>query len=72
VGRFLGHGGAEQFVRTQTLAALPRCAAALLWGCSSGAIDDQGEYGYACTPFEYLKAGACVCKIQVEAPLARC
>lgn len=58
--RFLGHGGAEQYIRAQTLTALRRCATVMLWGCSSGSIHNEGLYGYSCTPMDYLVAGACV------------
>ena len=53
---YFGHAGAEAYVPATQLRTLPRCAAAMLWGCSSGALRDYGEYGVEGTPLHYLAA----------------
>lgn len=42
----------------RALARLPRCAAALLMGCSSGRLRDHGAYDPSGTVLAYLLAGA--------------
>ncbi|KZT09299.1 uncharacterized protein LAESUDRAFT_696004 [Laetiporus sulphureus 93-53] len=54
---YLGHGGAEQYVRSSRLRHLPRCAATMLWGCSSGALRDMGDFDRIGTPYNYMLAG---------------
>lgn len=41
---YCGHGGGEQYIPPARLRGLPRCAASLLMGCSSGRLRDQGGY----------------------------
>ncbi|KAM0746055.1 hypothetical protein T439DRAFT_384325 [Meredithblackwellia eburnea MCA 4105] len=53
---FFGHGGAEQYVRSQTIRNLARCAVTMLWGCSSGLLKDQGDYDPVGTPYHYMIA----------------
>ncbi|GAA6064363.1 hypothetical protein JCM10212_005877 [Sporobolomyces blumeae] len=55
---YFGHGGAEQYVRTQTVRNLPRCAVTMLWGCSSGYLKDQGDFDPVGTPYNYMVAGS--------------
>ena len=57
---FFGHGGAEQYIRSQTIRHLPRCAVTMLWGCSSGLLKDQGDFEPVGTPYHYMVAGWCV------------
>ncbi|GAA5868801.1 hypothetical protein JCM1840_005124 [Sporobolomyces johnsonii] len=55
---YFGHGGAEQYVRSQTIRQLPRCAVTMLWGCSSGLLKDQGDFDPVGTPYHYMVAGS--------------
>ncbi|GAA5849620.1 hypothetical protein JCM8547_000513 [Rhodosporidiobolus lusitaniae] len=54
---YFGHGGAEQYVRSQTIRHLPRCAVTMLWGCSSGMLKEQGDFDPVGTPYHYMVAG---------------
>ncbi|KAI5115617.1 hypothetical protein M0805_000566 [Coniferiporia weirii] len=54
---YFGHGGAEQYVRSHKLRHLQRCAATMLWGCSSGALRDMGDFDRTGTPNNYMLAG---------------
>ncbi|EMD38775.1 hypothetical protein CERSUDRAFT_92811 [Gelatoporia subvermispora B] len=54
---YFGHGGAEQYVRSHKIRHLPRCAATMLWGCSSGALKEMGDYDRVGTPYNYMLAG---------------
>ena len=55
---YLGHGGGEQYLPRRALARLPRCAGALLMGCSSGRLRCHGRgYEPTGTVLAYLLAG---------------
>ncbi|KAI9509013.1 peptidase family C50-domain-containing protein [Russula earlei] len=54
---YFGHGGGEQYIRSHKLRHLPRCAATMLWGCSSGLLRDMGEFDRVGTPHNYMLAG---------------
>ncbi|KAF8623369.1 hypothetical protein AX17_007447 [Amanita inopinata Kibby_2008] len=54
---YFGHGGGEQYVRTHKIRHLTRCAATMLWGCSSGALREMGDFDRTGTPNSYLVAG---------------
>ncbi|OBZ78082.1 hypothetical protein A0H81_02757 [Grifola frondosa] len=54
---YFGHGGAEQYIRSHKIRHLPRCAATMLWGCSSGALKEMGEFDRVGTPHNYMLAG---------------
>ena len=54
---YFGHGGAEQYVRAHKIRHLPRCAATMLWGCSSGTLKYMGEFDRTGTPYNYMLAG---------------
>ncbi|KAI6000295.1 peptidase family C50-domain-containing protein [Pisolithus orientalis] len=54
---YFGHGGGEQYVRSHKLRHLPRCAATMLWGCSSGSLKDMGEFDRVGTPYHYMVSG---------------
>ncbi|TDL24888.1 hypothetical protein BD410DRAFT_766456 [Rickenella mellea] len=54
---YFGHGGAEQYVRSHKIRHLRRCAATMLWGCSSGALRDMGDFDRVGTPYNYMLAG---------------
>ncbi|KAF9070318.1 peptidase family C50-domain-containing protein [Rhodocollybia butyracea] len=54
---YFGHGGAEQYVRSHKLRSLPKCAAVMLWGCSSGALREMGDFDRVGTPLNYMLAG---------------
>jgi separase len=54
---YFGHGGGEQYIRSHKVRHLPRCAATMLWGCSSGLLRDMGEFDPIGTPHNYMLAG---------------
>ncbi|KAF7984668.1 hypothetical protein HWV62_12932 [Athelia sp. TMB] len=54
---YFGHGGGEQYVRAHKIKNLPRCAATMLWGCSSGNLRDMGDFDRVGTPYNYMLAG---------------
>ncbi|EJU02296.1 hypothetical protein DACRYDRAFT_116022 [Dacryopinax primogenitus] len=54
---YFGHGGGEQYVRSQQIRRLSRCASVMLWGCSSGALRSMGEFDRFGTPHNYMLAG---------------
>ncbi|KAI0089987.1 peptidase family C50-domain-containing protein [Irpex rosettiformis] len=54
---YFGHGGAEQYIRSRKVRHLPRCAATMLWGCSSGELKEMGDFDRAGTPYNYMLAG---------------
>ncbi|KAH8099548.1 peptidase family C50-domain-containing protein [Cristinia sonorae] len=54
---YFGHGGAEQYIRSHKIRHLNRCAATMLWGCSSGLMRDMGEFDRVGTPLNYVVAG---------------
>ncbi|KAJ7063427.1 cysteine peptidase C50 [Mycena amicta] len=54
---YFGHGGAEQYVRSHKIRQLPRCAATMLWGCSSGTLQEMGDFDRVGTPHNYMLAG---------------
>ncbi|KAG6866775.1 hypothetical protein C0991_011434 [Blastosporella zonata] len=55
---YFGHGGGEQYVRSHKIRNLPVCAATMLWGCSSGALRDMGDFDRVGTPYNYMLAGS--------------
>lgn len=60
---YIGHGGGEHYIRNSKLKKIPsstgkKCAAALLLGCSSGSLKDNGQLEPNGTVFSYLVAGA--------------
>ncbi|EKM60615.1 uncharacterized protein PHACADRAFT_203784 [Phanerochaete carnosa HHB-10118-sp] len=54
---YFGHGGAEQYIKSHRLRHLPRCAATMLWGCSSGALKEMGDFDRIGTPYNYMLSG---------------
>ncbi|KAJ6475784.1 cysteine peptidase C50 [Mycena vitilis] len=54
---YFGHGGAEQYLRSHKIRHLPRCAATMLWGCSSGTLREMGDFDRVGTPYNYMLAG---------------
>ncbi|KAF8446447.1 peptidase family C50-domain-containing protein [Boletus edulis BED1] len=54
---YFGHGGGEQYARSHKIRHLQRCAATMLWGCSSGALREMGEFDRIGTPYNYMVAG---------------
>lgn len=54
---YFGHGGAEQYIRAHKVRNLPRCASTMLWGCSSGAMKEMGDFDRIGTPYNYMVAG---------------
>ncbi|KAF8075942.1 cysteine peptidase C50 [Lyophyllum atratum] len=59
---YFGHGGGEQYLRSHKIRNLPRCAVTMLWGCSSGALRDMGDFDRVGTPYNYMLAG-CPCLV---------
>ncbi|KAG6876419.1 hypothetical protein C0992_013023 [Termitomyces sp. T32_za158] len=55
---YFGHGGGEQYIRSHRIRKLPACAATMLWGCSSGALREMGDFDRVGTPFNYMIAGS--------------
>ncbi|KAJ8693527.1 separin protein [Pleurotus ostreatus] len=54
---YFGHGGGEQYARSHKIRHLKKCAATMLWGCSSGALKDMGDFDRVGTPYNYMLAG---------------
>ncbi|EDR03598.1 uncharacterized protein LACBIDRAFT_307095 [Laccaria bicolor S238N-H82] len=54
---YFGHGGGEQYIRSHRIRSLPKCAATMLWGCSSGALRELGDFDRTGTPYNYMLAG---------------
>ncbi|KAK0203498.1 cysteine peptidase C50 [Desarmillaria ectypa] len=54
---YFGHGGGEQYVRSHRIRHLPRCAAVMLWGCSSGFLREMGHFDRVGAPYNYMIAG---------------
>ncbi|KAJ7632765.1 cysteine peptidase C50 [Roridomyces roridus] len=54
---YFGHGGGEQYLRSHKIRNLPRCAATMLWGCSSGSLREMGDFDRVGTPYNYMLAG---------------
>ncbi|WVQ71462.1 hypothetical protein IAR50_000999 [Cryptococcus sp. DSM 104548] len=54
---YFGHGGAEQYISSHKIRCLPQCATAMLWGCSSGHLKDQGDFDRTGTAWHYMIAG---------------
>ncbi len=44
-------------MRSHKVRHLPRCAATMLWGCSSGALQEMGDFERVGTPHNYMLAG---------------
>ena len=41
---YCGHGSGEQYLKRDAVARLPKCGVALLMGCSSGFLCDEGDF----------------------------
>lgn len=54
---YMGHGGGQQYIRSAKIKGLARCCPTLLLGCSSGALEEAGDYEPWGTPVSYLVAG---------------
>ena len=57
IDRYFGHGGGEQYLRSHKIRKLRKCAATMLWGCSSGALREMGDFDRVGTPHNYMLAG---------------
>ncbi|MCJ1438353.1 hypothetical protein MMC27_007741 [Xylographa pallens] len=55
---YFGHGSGSQYISSRVVRKLDRCAVALLMGCSSGTMTEEGEYESHGVPMTYLQAGA--------------
>ena len=55
---YFGHGSGGQYVRARLIKELDRCAVVLLMGCSSGTMNEAGEFESYGVPMTYLYAGA--------------
>lgn len=69
---YFGHGGGEQYARSHKIRHLPRCAATMLWGCSSGALREMGEFDRVGTPYNYMVAGWWVLGLTCDPGLTAC
>ncbi|MCJ1409124.1 hypothetical protein MMC19_003202 [Ptychographa xylographoides] len=55
---YFGHGSGGHFIRSKTVKNLEKCAIALLMGCSSAALKEEGEFESHGNLLNYLQAGA--------------
>ena len=55
---YFGHGSGSQYISSRAVRRLDKCAVALLMGCSSGTMTEEGEYESHGVPMTYLQAGA--------------
>ncbi|CAM9133038.1 unnamed protein product [Choristocarpus tenellus] len=55
---YCGHGAGELLVDREAVAGLPRCAAAILMGCSSGRLKGYGEFEPSGMVSGYLVGGS--------------
>lgn len=55
---YFGHGSGGQYIRSRTVKRLDRCAVALLMGCSSAMLTEEGEFESHGVPMHYLQGGA--------------
>ncbi|KAI9030916.1 peptidase family C50-domain-containing protein [Phycomyces nitens] len=55
---YFGHSAGQSFIRGQRIRNLPRCAVALLMGCSSGSLDKKNEYDPDGYVLHYLLGGS--------------
>ena len=55
---YFGHGSGGQYIRSRVVQKLDQCAVALLMGCSSAALTEEGEFESHGVPNDYLHAGA--------------
>ena len=55
---YFGHGSGGQYIRTRTIKKLDQCAIALLMGCSSGKLEEEGKYEPHGMIYNYLHAGS--------------
>ncbi|OAD80731.1 hypothetical protein PHYBLDRAFT_103298, partial [Phycomyces blakesleeanus NRRL 1555(-)] len=55
---YFGHSAGQSFIRGQRIRNLPRCAVALLMGCSSGSLDRKKEYDPDGYVLNYLLGGS--------------
>ncbi|RPA86582.1 hypothetical protein BJ508DRAFT_411252 [Ascobolus immersus RN42] len=54
---YFGHGSGGQYIRAKTVKKLDTCAVTLLMGCSSGKLQDAGEFDPYGMPKNYLIGG---------------
>lgn len=54
---YVGHGGGEQYIRSSKIKSLEKCCPTMLLGCSSGALEQAGDYDSWGTPVSYMIAG---------------
>lgn len=55
---YFGHGSGGQYIRSRTIRELDHCAVALLMGCSSAKLKEEGSYEPHGVVKSYLMAGA--------------
>ena len=55
---YFGHGSGGQYIRSRTIKKLDKCAVSLLMGCSSGLLNEAGEYEPYGKPIDYMLAGS--------------
>ncbi|ORX55548.1 hypothetical protein DM01DRAFT_253316, partial [Hesseltinella vesiculosa] len=55
---YFGHSAGQSMIRGQVIRQLPRCPVAILMGCSSGALQSQGDYDPHGYVLNYLLGGS--------------
>ncbi|MCJ1307842.1 hypothetical protein MMC25_001490 [Agyrium rufum] len=55
---YFGHGSGGQYIRSRDIRKLDKCAVALLMGCSSAKLVEEGEYEPHGMVYQYLLAGS--------------
>lgn len=54
---YFGHSGGEQYMRSNQIRQLGKCAVSLLLGCSSGSLKGPGEFDPTGSVMHFLLAG---------------
>ncbi|BFU24935.1 separin, putative [Entamoeba histolytica HM-1:IMSS-B] len=55
---YCGHGSGEQFIHGKKIQTLKKCGIALLMGCNSAELHQQGEFEPSGLVIDYLEAGS--------------
>lgn len=56
---YCGHGSGEKYLHREKIKSIGcGCSAALLFGCSSGRLESEGEFGPEGAVLSYLQAGS--------------
>lgn len=55
---YFGHGGGEQYINGAKLVNYKKLPNAMLFGCSSGYLSENGDFDFTGTPLNYLEGGS--------------